>query len=274
MCGFLVEKPKWSKNSVRTMSTRIRHGDPYDEDLFWQVIERAETINKHVTPIVNDVVATAGLTELEPGDDLLDPEFNTGVFVLSSRAKTKTTTIEKLKRQKTPIDRVDDMSGIRIDAAITLTKQSTLALELADALKNAGATRCRIKDHRGQPQSGYRAVHVVAEFPAGRVEVQIRTAMQSLWANTYEVLADKLGRCIRYGDWESLELPLHRKWVELLHELSDVIYEFEESVDHFKHFGRESIAQEEVEEREQHHSEIVRKIKDLLGRMRPDVPTY
>ncbi|MCG7245625.1 hypothetical protein MHW99_07220 [Corynebacterium sp. ACRPX] len=256
------------------MSKRIRHEDPYDEDLFWQVIERAETINKHVTPIVSGVVAAAGLTELEPGDDLLGPGFNTGVFVLSSRAKTKTTTIEKLKRQHTSIDRVDDMSGIRIDAAITLTKQSTLAQELADALENAGATRHRIKDHRDQPQSGYRAVHVVAEFPAGRVEVQIRTAIQSLWANTYEVLADKFGRRIRYGDWESLKSPVDRNRVELLHDLSDVIYAFERSVDHFKHFGRDSIEQKEAEEIEHGHAEIVRKIEELLGSMRPDVPTH
>ena len=42
-------------------------------------------------------------------------------------------------------------------------------------------------------------MHVWLRFPAGRVEVQIRTRGQSAWANAYEQLADTVGRQIRYG---------------------------------------------------------------------------
>jgi hypothetical protein len=37
-------------------------------------------------------------------------------------------------------------------------------------------------------------------LPAGRVEIQIRTILQSLWANMYEKLADEVDRGIRYGE--------------------------------------------------------------------------
>jgi hypothetical protein len=37
-------------------------------------------------------------------------------------------------------------------------------------------------------------------LPAGRAEIQVRTILQSLWANQYEKLADEVGRGIRYGE--------------------------------------------------------------------------
>ncbi|WP_280137911.1 hypothetical protein [Corynebacterium coyleae] len=50
---------------------------------------------------------------------------------------------------------------------------------------------------RAQP-GGYRAIHLVVQSAAGNVELQMRTLLQSEWANTFEKLADKTGRKIRY----------------------------------------------------------------------------
>lgn len=271
---FLDTKPNWSRNSIKRISKQIRHGEEFDDERFDQVIAHASELIDHVTPIVVSAAADNGLRELDEEHDLVHQANELGVYVLSSRPKTRGTIVEKIQRQRTDLDRIDDIAGIRIDAAITLTQQEALAKALKERLTQEGAGRATVKGHLEKPNSGYRAIHVIGEFPAGRVEIQIRTALQSIWANTYEVLADELGRGIRYGDWESLESPVNQKRVAFLHDLSDVIYAFEKAVDHFKHFGRESIEKKEAEEIEQRHSEIVRKIEELLGSMRPDVPTY
>lgn len=43
---------------------------------------------------------------------------------------------------------------------------------------------------RAQP-GGYRALHLVVDSAAGIVELQLRTLLQSEWANTFEKLAVK-----------------------------------------------------------------------------------
>ena len=272
--GFLNTKPSWSKNSIKKISKQIRHNEEFDVERFDQFIAHASELIDNVTPIVVSAAADTNLHELDEGRDLIHQSNELGVYVLSSRLKTRGTTVEKIQRQETDLDRIDDIAGIRIDAAITLTKQLELAKALKKRLDREGADRVTVKRHLEKPNSGYRALHVIGEFPAGRVEIQIRTALQSLWANTYEVLADELGRCIRYGDWKSLESPVEQKRVELLHDLSDVIYGFEKAADHFKYVGRKSIEQKQAEEIEQRHMEIVKKIEGLLGSMRPDIPSH
>jgi ppGpp synthetase/RelA/SpoT-type nucleotidyltranferase len=72
------------------------------------------------------------------------------------------------------------------------------------------------RDLRDNPHSGYRAVHLWLRLP-GRVEVQIRTHIQGQWANTYEAVADVLGRGIRYG-----EMPEDKKSAQLVVALQDL----------------------------------------------------
>lgn len=55
------------------------------------------------------------------------------------------------------------------------------------------------KDRRAEPSHGYRAVHVLVCVDGVRIEIQIRTLAQHMWANMMERLADRLGRQIRYG---------------------------------------------------------------------------
>ncbi|WP_073695581.1 hypothetical protein [Mycobacterium sp. ST-F2] len=120
----------------------------------------------------------------------------TGQFAVTARSKTVDTLIQKLERSPSKLDRVQDLAGVRIDADMTLTQQTLLAREIAD---HFGPDRATTKDIREAPHSGYRAVHIWLILPAGRVEVQIRTLYQSEWANTYEGIADLVGRGIRYN---------------------------------------------------------------------------
>lgn len=56
-----------------------------------------------------------------------------------------------------------------------------------------------VVDRRLAPTQGYRAVHVVVCVDQLPVEVQVRTAWQHQWAESFEKIADRLGRGIRYS---------------------------------------------------------------------------
>lgn len=92
---------------------------------------------------------------------------------------------------------MQDLAGVRIEADLLLDEQTALAREIA---QHFGADAAAIHDLREGAHAGYRAVHVWVRLPAGRVEIQIRTALQHLWANAYESLGDVGGRGIRYGE--------------------------------------------------------------------------
>jgi ppGpp synthetase/RelA/SpoT-type nucleotidyltranferase len=54
-------------------------------------------------------------------------------------------------------------------------------------------------DRRQNPSHGYRAVHLVASHHSRGVEVQVRTAIQDVWAGLCEKLSDTVDRSIKYG---------------------------------------------------------------------------
>ncbi len=57
----------------------------------------------------------------------------------------------------------------------------------------------RVIDRRKNPKFGYRAVHIIVTLDERRIEIQVRTQLQDLWAQAMERLADEAGREIRYG---------------------------------------------------------------------------
>ena len=61
----------------------------------------------------------------------------------------------------------------------------------------------RVIDRRVSPSHGYRAVHVIADSDPVSVEIQIRTALQHLWAELSERLADVVDSNIKYGGGDS-----------------------------------------------------------------------
>lgn len=114
------------------------------------------------------------------------------------RIKTIDTLREKLQRDRRfPLANIDDIAGVRFEAEMTLDEQDAVANALEALFRDRGV-RVETRDYRVTGgHSGYRAVHLVLHL-AGRVEVQIRTEIQGHWANLYEVLADRVGRQIRY----------------------------------------------------------------------------
>lgn len=181
-----LPEQQWSSKQLRRLGESIRDGLPepangpsYSDVMLWY----------------DDVAAAvqASLRELDWTSLLVDrpaPE-------ISSRAKTIDTLREKLQRDRgTPLSSVQDVAGVRFECEMTLEEQDIVALAIA---RSFGHDATVIHDLRAQPRCGYRAVHVWLRLARGRVEVQVRTHMQSAWANAYEALADSLGRGIRYG---------------------------------------------------------------------------
>lgn len=119
---------------------------------------------------------------------------------VTHRAKTTQTIIEKLRREHgMSLARMRDLAGIRVVGAVTFDGQDQLADEVARRFP-ADPRDPKIVNRRARPSYGYRAVHVEVTLDGVTIEVQVRTAMQHIWADLMERLADRLGRQIRYGE--------------------------------------------------------------------------
>jgi hypothetical protein len=114
----------------------------------------------------------------------------------TTRLKTWSTIVEKLQREETMgLKGMRDLAGARVVVGMTLLEQETALSTVLDVWPSA-----RVIDRREEPMHGYRAVHVVPRIDGCFVEVQIRTGLQNVWAQTLERFADGWGRQIRYGE--------------------------------------------------------------------------
>jgi ppGpp synthetase/RelA/SpoT-type nucleotidyltranferase len=210
----LEEKPSWSKGDLSRLGKALvidkaamPDGCPhYGEVMLWH----------------NDLAAEVA-TRISNAPWVAVPQDQLSI---SARAKTVDTMVDKLQRDHRKLGDVQDLAGVRVDADMVLTQQTNLSQEIANHL---GAAPKAIRDIRANPHSGYRAVHIWLVLPAGRVEVQIRTLYQSVWANTYEALGEFYGRGIRYG--EEHEAAHVRDMVASMHRFSATFAEAEKKLD-------------------------------------------
>lgn len=204
-CHTIVSmlKSPWSNNRLKSLSRHIRDRTPvpaelpqYQEVMLWY----------------NDVAA-----DVQRSIEALDwkPLLGDRPYEVTSRSKTIDTLRQKLQRDpSTPLPSVQDVAGVRFEAEMSLDEQDAVAHAVAGLYDH---TPSSIKDLRSDPHSGYRAVHVWLRLPV-RVEVQVRTHVQSAWANAYEAAADVFGRTIRYAGRP--EDPVARQLVDALQSLS------------------------------------------------------
>lgn len=220
-----LESPTWSQNELRALGKALRDGTapptkaPEYEDVLAWYLDFAGDVLQYLESLD---WSPLGL-KVAPG---------------TSRPKTMGTLIEKLQRNhSTPLQNVGDLAGVRIDADMILSVQTAFADSVEKIIGDeVGPENVFIEDLRGGEHSGYRAVHVLAKYPAGRCEIQLRTRLQSAWANAYELLAMIVGRGIRYG--ESPEDPSARKLVESMQEQSQQLAKFEAHVDTLGHLSQ------------------------------------
>jgi ppGpp synthetase/RelA/SpoT-type nucleotidyltranferase len=167
-----------SNNALKKLGDRIASGDPVsDSDL--------EMLNQFIASC-DGSMERAGQIVGEAG------------FAATSRLKTRTTLIEKLRRDPTTkLPSVQDVAGLRVTVTDRIAQDDAVA-RIETALENAGCSY-RTRDRRDDPSYGYRAVHVVATVDGVRVEIQVRTELQDVWAQVAEKMGDVYGRQIRYG---------------------------------------------------------------------------
>ena len=115
---------------------------------------------------------------------------------VTGRAKTRDTLRDKLiKDPHTKLGSIDDVIGIRVVGDFTLSQQD----EICKLIEREFAPILKKKDRRKNPNNGYRAVHVIVRAEEMHAEIQVRTRLQSKWADLFERTADTWGRQIRYG---------------------------------------------------------------------------
>jgi len=135
----------------------------------------------------------------------------------STRIKTSNTIIEKLKRP-TPsgnplrLSSMRDIAGARLVRA--WRRDSSLPVASDDLAQQSNFAEClraelekrefRVKviDKRssGAATFGYRALHLEALRSGLRLEIQLRTTLQDVWAQIAEKLGDLWGRDHRYAE--------------------------------------------------------------------------
>ena len=136
---------------------------------------------------------------------------------VSRRLKRLPTIEDKLRRLPTmDLSTMQDIGGCR--AVLNTQEQVQRAVErfCANSLKRDRRPD-RIRDYVAGPQdSGYRAIHIYTRYHGRRIEVQLRTREQDIWAKIVEDLTSKTGIDFKNGDGPDEVHDLLRRLSELL----------------------------------------------------------
>ena len=108
-------------------------------------------------------------------------------------AKSTASIVEKLRRESIRLSQMQDIAGCRVVVA-DVVKQEQFVATLRTVFPGAS-----VIDRRDKPSYGYRAVHIIAEISGRPVEIQVRTALQHMWAEVSEKSSDVLDPAIKYG---------------------------------------------------------------------------
>lgn len=117
--------------------------------------------------------------------DLL-PNVDLEMIAVAGRVKRISSIVRKCRRARTRISALEDLVGYRV-VVRDVEAQNALRSELTSWPRAA-----RVRDYTSSPrQDGYRALHVVLQYAldgqtSGRIEIQVRTVWQHIWANVSE----------------------------------------------------------------------------------------
>ena len=165
---------KLSKSQINRFGDRLRRGNVTDEDL-----RLLDSYRLSFGPACDAVVETIR-THLN-----LEPAVRP--------AKSRTSIIDKLRREKTRLSQMQDIAGCRV-VVTDLPTQDQVVARLQQCFERAS-----VIDRRTKPSHGYRAVHIIAEMSGSSVEIQVRTSLQHWWAELSEKFADLVDPEIKYG---------------------------------------------------------------------------
>ena len=266
--SVLREKPPMSKSKIHEMGSVLRKNGVIALDDWETYLLHQEEIVSELARKLNDFVDSKVMPGGKTTEEIIAP--GSGTYKVTRRVKSVVSLKEKLRRMpKTPLERIQDVAGARLDCDVTLTQQQRIAKGLYDLFTECGANRVDIKDLRDGSHSGYRAIHLHLRFPAGFAEVQVRTALQSRWANICETAADIFGRQIRYlhEGTEVLLLPEAEINMKLLCELSTLIAQVEEMRDEHLGMGFSNVSDYDVRHSQEKISIMEDRIHIILNNL-------
>ncbi len=126
-----------------------------------------------------------------------------GLEVTVRSLKTTLSIVAKLRREGVrQLSAMQDIGGCRVTVD-TLIVQNELIEKLMIAFPDA-----KLYDRVKKPSHGYRAKHLVVKVDGRRIEIQVRTRFQNLWALFSECAADLFGQEIKYGKGPSNVLSI------------------------------------------------------------------
>lgn len=227
---FLEKGPPFSKNRLNKLGSAWRNGEADKAHEIDEFLTFNAVLIEELMRICNDTIDSIILPMSKSPGAQVAPE--SSLYNLAGRVKRDESLLEKMRRMgTTPILNIQDVAGIRLDYDMTLTQQTGLAETFSRAFEFAGAKRVKTIDCRQEPHSGYRAVHLHIYSKAGRAEMQIRTALQSKWANLYEAATDVYGTDIKYLHEGAEMPPSAERQVNELHYLSGLVQQIEALAD-------------------------------------------
>jgi len=121
---------------------------------------------------------------------------------ISSRMKNFGTLREKLRQTTLKLSEVRDIIGCRV-VVLNLNEEQDLVVRRI--IENIEVDKFKVIDRRIISNHGYRAVHIELRLNRMRIEIQVRTELQDLWARTSEAFGELVGRGVRYGKAIELE---------------------------------------------------------------------
>jgi putative GTP pyrophosphokinase len=160
------------RSRIDRLGELLRRGDPGEEDL--HLLNRYRGLFR---PALEHVVSLSqGIVDVE----------------VTERQKTIRSIVAKLRREKTRLSRMQDIAGCRI-VLPDMRAQDDFRGKVVES-----APSWLIVDRRLRPSHHYRAVHLIADVEGLLVELQVRTALQQVWAELSEAL-DRLWEGVKYG---------------------------------------------------------------------------
>lgn len=120
---------------------------------------------------------------------------------VTQRLKRFSTIVHKLNREPTmALSTMEDIGGVR---AILPTQDQVLdVVSMLERAKRWTISRRRFYIEGGRPgpkADGYRAVHLIVEKSGCNVEIQLRTPVQDIWAQSVEQDTRRLRTDLKFG---------------------------------------------------------------------------
>lgn len=163
-----------SRTQIDRLGERLRHGEVSGDDL-----RTLDAYRRSFAEPYADVVAVLR-------DEL-------GLAPTGRPAKSTKSIIDKLNRETARLSQVQDIAGCRVVTA-NIAEQNRIVEAIRERFGDV-----TVVDRRVRPSNGYRAIHVLVAVGDHRIEVQVRTALQQLWAELSEKLSDRFGIAVKYG---------------------------------------------------------------------------